>query len=84
MPRVESPTQIMVLGQAGTLDDALRSATAGMINWLAQDYGLSVSETAQILGSTAKISVSNLAGRSVGIAVKIDNATLSRIAPKTP
>jgi len=84
MPRVESPTHIMVLGQAGSLDDALRSATAGMINWLAQDYGLSVSESAQVLGSTAKISVANLAGRSVGIAVKVDKATLSRIVPKAP
>lgn len=84
MPRVESPTQIMVLGQAGSLDDALRSATTGMVDWLAQDYGLSVSETAQLLGSSSKLSVANLAGRSVGIAVKIDKAILSRIAPKKP
>jgi amidase len=47
MPRVESPTQIMVLGQAGSLDDALRSAT-----------------------------VSNLAGRSVGVAAKLDKSLL--------
>lgn len=31
MPRVESPSQIMTLGQAGSLDDALRQATAGMV-----------------------------------------------------
>jgi acetamidase/formamidase len=84
MPRVESPTQIMVLGQAGSLDDALRSATTGMVNWLAQDYGLSVSESAQLLGSSSKLSVANLAGRSVGIAVKIDKAILGRIGPAKP
>ncbi|WP_083941338.1 acetamidase/formamidase family protein [Pseudoduganella violaceinigra] len=71
MPRVESPTHIMTLGQAGSLDDALRAATAGMTQWLQQDYGLSLSESAVVLGSAAQYSVANLAGRSVGIAAKI-------------
>jgi amidase len=78
-PRVESPTQIMVLGQAGSLDDALRSATSGMVDWLARDYGLSVSESAQVLGSAVKYSVANLAGRSVGVAAKLDKATLAGV-----
>ena len=75
-PRVESPTQIMVLGQAGSLDDALRSATSGMVEWLAKDYGLSVSDSAQVLGSAVKYSIANLAGRSVGVAAKIDKSVL--------
>ncbi len=78
-PRVESPTQIMVLGQAGSLDDALRSATSGMVDWLARDYGLSVSESAQVLGSAVKYSVANLAGRSVGVAAKLDKAILAGV-----
>ena len=40
----------MVLGQAGSLDDALRAATAGMAQWLEQDYALDLSETAQVMG----------------------------------
>jgi amidase len=78
-PRVESPTQIMVLGQAGSLDDALRSATAGMVEWLTRDYGLSVSESAQVLGSAVKYSVANLAGRSVGVAAKLDKEILAGV-----
>jgi len=78
MPRVESPGQIMVLGQAGSLDDALRSATAGMVQWLQQDYGLSLSEAAIVLGSAVHYSVANLAGRSVGVAAKVDKALLRR------
>jgi amidase len=77
MPRVESPTQIMVLGQAGLLDDALRQATDGMIQWLRPDYGLSLSESAQVLGTSVRYSVANLAGRSVGVAAKIDKSVLS-------
>ncbi|RJG17051.1 acetamidase [Massilia cavernae] len=78
MPRVESPTEIMTLGQAGSLDDALRAATSGMVQWLQQDYGLSLSECAQVLGSAVKYSVANLAGRSVGVAAKLDKSLLKR------
>ena len=78
-PRVESATQVMVLGQAGSLDDALRAATAGMAQWLEQDYGLSLSETAQVLGSSVSFVVANLAGRSVGVAAKLDKALLRQV-----
>lgn len=76
MPRVESPTQIMVLGQAGSLDEALKLATSGMIQWLRQDYGLTLSQAAQVLGTAMHYSVPNLAGRSVGVAARIDKALL--------
>ncbi|MFZ6743941.1 acetamidase/formamidase family protein [Undibacterium sp. JH2W] len=78
-PRVESPTQIMVLGQAGSLDDALRVASSGMVQWLQQDYGLSLSECAQILGSAIHFSIPNLAGRSVGVAAKLDKTVLANL-----
>ena len=83
-PRVESDTQIMVLGQAGSLDDALRTATAGMTQWLQQDYGLTVSECAQLMGSSVHYVVANLAGRSVGLAAKLDKSVLRTLSPKLP
>jgi amidase len=86
MPRVESPTHIMTLGQAGSLDDALRAATSGMVQWLQQDYGLSLSESAQVLGSAVQYTVANLAGRSVGVAAKVNKALLTapKPAPRLP
>lgn len=78
-PRVESATQLMVLGQGGSLDDALRAATAGMAQWLEQDYGLSLSETAQVLGSAVSFGVANLAGRSVGVSARLDKTLLAQI-----
>jgi len=75
-PRVESPTQIMTLGQAGSSDDALRVATSGMLQWLRQGYGLSLSEASQVLGVAVQYHVANLAGRSVGVAAKLDKAVL--------
>ncbi len=79
MPRVVSPTHIMTLGQAGSLDEALKLATSGMTQWLAEDYGLSLSESAQILGTAMEYRVVNLAGRSVGLAAKLDKRLLKDI-----
>lgn len=76
LPRVESPTQIMTLGQAGSLDEALRQATAGMTQWLQQDYGLTLADSAMVLGSAVEYTVANLAGRSVGVAAKIKKELL--------
>jgi amidase len=76
MPRVESPAEIMVLGQAGSLDEALKAASTGLIVWLQQDYGLTLSQAAQVLGSAVRYSVPNLAGRSVGVAARLDKTRL--------
>jgi acetamidase/formamidase len=84
MPRVESPTQIMALGQAGSIDEATRAATTGLVKWLAQDYGLSLSDAAQVLGSAVHYSVANLAGRSVGVAASLDKALLSNLGKPVP
>lgn len=81
-PRVESPTRLMALGQAGSLDEALRAATAGLTQWLQQDYGLSLSECAQVLGSAVEYRVANLAGRSVGLAAMLDKSRLAGLKRK--
>ena len=83
-PRVESPTQIMTLGQAGSSDDALRVATSGMLQWLRQGYGLSLSEATQVLGVAVQYHVANLAGRSVGVAAKLDKGVLRTLPPPGP
>src|SRR5258707_15481022 len=36
-PRVESPTHLMAMGLAGSLDDAFRGATANMAEWLTEE-----------------------------------------------
>lgn len=76
MPQIESPTELMVLGQAGSLDEALKAASTGLILWLQDDYGLTLSEAAQVIGAAVRFSVPNLAGRSVGVAARIDKAIL--------
>ncbi len=78
-PRVESATHIMAMGLAGSLDEALRSATYGMAQWLEQDYKLTPSEIAQVLGSAAEYKISEVADRNAGIVLKISKDRLKGI-----
>lgn len=72
----------MALGQAGSLDEATRAASTGMIQWLQQDYGLTLSEVAQVMGTAVRFSIPNLAGRSVGVAARLDKSLLPERSAK--
>jgi len=80
-PRVESTTQIMAIGLGGSLDDAFREATSSMADWLTNDYKLTPSELAQVLGSAAEYKVSEVADRNAGIILKLNK---ERLRPLTP
>ncbi|HWY43628.1 MAG TPA: acetamidase/formamidase family protein [Candidatus Sulfotelmatobacter sp.] len=80
-PRVESATHIMVVGLAGSLDEAFRIATANMAQWLTEDYKLTSSEVAQVLGTSSEYKVSEVADRNAGIVLKINKERLASLAP---
>jgi amidase len=80
-PRVESATHIMAMGLGGSLDDAFRTATASMAQWLTDEYKLTPSEVAQVLGTSAEYKVSEVADRNTGIVLKINK---ERLQPLTP
>ncbi|MBI3404794.1 MAG: acetamidase/formamidase family protein [Acidobacteria bacterium] len=81
VPRVESATHVMTVGLGGSLDDAFRIATAAMANWLTDDYKLTPSEVAQVLGTVAEYRVSEVADRNAGIVLKINKERLLPLAP---
>jgi amidase len=78
-PRVESATHIMAMGLGGSLDDAFRAATANMAQWLTDDYKLTPSEVAQVMGTSAEYKVSEVADRNAGIVLKIDKERLKTL-----
>jgi len=80
-PRVESATHIMVVGLGDSLDEAFRVATANMAQWLTEDYKLTSSEVAQVLGTAAEYKVSEVADRNAGIVLKINKERLASLAP---
>jgi acetamidase/formamidase len=70
-PRVESATHLMAVGLGGTLEDALRAATAGLGQWLEQDYHLTPSEIAIVLCSSVEYTIAEVADRNAGVAAKL-------------
>jgi acetamidase/formamidase len=82
-PRVESSTHIMAMGLDGSLDDAFRDATSNMADWLTNDYKLTPSEVAQVLGTAAEYKVSEAADRNAGIILKINKERLQSLMPAT-
>jgi acetamidase/formamidase len=82
-PRVENATTIMAMG-LGSLDDAFRQATSNMASWLADDYKLTPSEIAQVLGTSALYKVSEIADRNSGIVLKIEKARLQTLTASAP
>jgi amidase len=81
--RIETPTHIITMGLSASLDDALKSATDGMARWLNEDYTLTPSETAQLLGTAAEYKVSEVADRNSGVVLKIDKQRLTGLVKKT-
>jgi amidase len=80
-PRVESATHLMAMGLDGSLDDAFRDATANMAQWLTDEYKLTPSEVAQVLGTVSEYKVSEVADRNAGIVLKINKERLKGLTP---
>jgi hypothetical protein len=69
----------MALGYEGSLDDALKSATANMAAWLEDTYDLSPSEIAQVFGTAAEYRVTEIADRNAGIVLMLNKDRLRTI-----
>ncbi len=78
-PRVETATHLMAVGLAGSLDDALKTATAGLAQWLEADYKLNSAEIAEVLGTAIEYSINEVADRNAGIVAKIRKDRLAAL-----
>lgn len=79
-PRVETADEVIAMGLEGSVDDALKSATASMANWLSDDYKLTSAEVAEVLGTSAEYHVSEVADRNSGVVLKIKKERLQGLA----
>lgn len=78
-PRAETLTHYSAIGIAGSVDDAMRRATSGMVQWLQQDYHLTASEAALVLGSSAEYRISEIADRDASVVLKLRKDLLRNI-----
>jgi acetamidase/formamidase len=80
-PRIESATHVMAMGLDGSIDEAFRDATSNMAAWLADDYKLTPSEVAQLLGTAAEYKISEAADRNAGVVLKINKERKQSLKP---
>ena len=81
-PRVESDSQIMTVGLGGSIEDALQTAISGMAQWLEQDYRLTPSEIAQVLGTSTQLNINEVADRNAGVAAKLSKSRLQPLGSR--
>lgn len=81
-PRVDTGSHIAAIGLAGSIDDAAKVATSGMVQWLEQDYQLTPSESAQILGSMAEYTISEVPDRNAGVVLRLRKDLLQKLTQK--
>jgi acetamidase/formamidase len=76
-PRVETDTELVALGNARPLDQALQHATTELIRWLEQDYGLDIEAASALLGQRIAYEVANVFDPAYTIAAKIEKRWLA-------
>lgn len=76
-PRIEDSEDIMAVATAKTMEEALKLATQGLLEWVQKDFGLSLSEATQVLGTLIEYKIPTLAGPSVAIVAMIKKERLN-------
>ena len=82
-PRIEDETYIISVGLHPSLDSALKIATKGLLDWVQQDYNLSLEESTQVIGSSIEYRIPEIADPKVEVVAMIKKAVLKRLT-KTP
>ena len=78
-PRIEDTSSIMAIGSAKTLDKAIAIATSGLLDWLQNDYHITVQEATQVMSTTVEYNIAEIADPEVIVVAKIKKEFLKRI-----
>ena len=78
-PQAENDEYLMSLGIGNSLEDALRSATTQLVNWLQKDYKLEPNEAAIVLGTAMRYDIAEVVDPLVHIVAKVRKDTLADI-----
>ena len=77
-PRIETESEIMVLGSARPLIEALQHSTSEMQRWLMSDYGFTERGAATFMGQALEYDVANVVDPAFTIVAKVRKALLPR------
>jgi acetamidase/formamidase len=75
-PRLENDAYLMVAGSARPLEDAFRIAHAGLVTWIAVDFGLDSMDAYQLVTQAAETPIANVVDPNYTVVAKIRKAYL--------
>ena len=78
-PYADDGESWMVIGIAGSLDEALRQATTRAARYLEQEHGLNSTEAALVLGSSMQYDVADVVGEQVSIVARLPKKLLAQL-----
>ncbi len=81
-PRIESPEELMTIGSARPLEDAVRLAFLEMVKLLEEDYGFERYDAYMFLSLTAKVRVAQIVDPLFTAVVKLSKQLLSKPTPQ--
>jgi amidase len=76
-PRVEDASYIMAIGSGKTVDNALKMATAGLLQWLQNDYLITLQEATQVMSTAIEYTIAEIADPEVVVVAKIKKEILN-------
>jgi acetamidase/formamidase len=77
--RAEDNEQIMSVGVGGSLDEAMRRATSDMARWLEEDYKLSSTDAAVVLGFAAQFDIPDVVAPGFGVTLRVPKTALGQL-----
>jgi len=78
-PRLENTDYQMIMGTGGTLDAAMKSATTQISRWLAEEYGLTPHDIAQVLGTAMQYEIAEVVDSEFNVVAKLRKDALAKI-----
>jgi amidase len=81
-PRVEDAEYIMAAGTSNTMETALKIATSGLLEWLQQDYHLTIYEATQVMSTTIEYTIAEIADPEIVVVAKIRKERLNSLEKK--
>jgi acetamidase/formamidase len=75
-PRIETDGELIALGNARPLDQALQHATTELMRWLEADYGLDYRASSTLLGQAIRYEIGNVFDPAYTVVAKIERRWL--------
>ena len=76
-PLIEDPEHIVAMAMDKTLEQALKKATLGLLEWIQTSYHLTIKEATQVIGHLIEYRIPTLAGPKLEVAAMIKKEYLT-------